>query len=86
MQIASKSSTGEAGSLKASEGVLLLSNNNRDNSVKQSSGLETENELYLTADGIFPSQNHQRTRIILCFSVFSQLWQQPVGTDINSQF
>lgn len=26
----------------------------------------------------------QATRIILCFSIFSQLWLQPLGTDINS--
>lgn len=46
MDIALKSSTGEAGSLKASQGVLLLSSNHRDKSMKQSSGLESENESY----------------------------------------
>lgn len=46
MHIASESSTREAGSLKAAQGVLLLSSSNRYNSVKQSSGLESENESY----------------------------------------
>lgn len=45
------------GSLKASQGVLPLSSD----SVRQSSGLESENESYLTADGFFPGQNHRRT-------------------------
>lgn len=63
MSIASESSTGEAGSLKASQGVLLLSSINRNNSMKQSSGLESENESYTWQQilTIFPSQNHKRT-------------------------
>lgn len=70
------------GSLKAAQGVLPLSSD----SVRQSSGLESENELYLTADFFFLVRiiGEQGTRIILCFCIFSQLWLQPLGTDINS--
>lgn len=45
------------GSLKAAQGVLPLSSD----SVRQSSGLESKNELYLTADVFFPGQSHRRT-------------------------
>lgn len=44
MHIASESSTREAGSLKTTHGVLLLSSSSRGNSVNQSGGLESENE------------------------------------------
>lgn len=47
MHVASESSTKEAGSLKAAQGVVLLSSSNRENSVKKSSGLEMESRVTL---------------------------------------
>lgn len=87
MHIASESSTREAGSLKAAQGVLLLSSSNRYNSVKQSSGLESENESYTWQQMVYflvRIIGEQGNSIILCFSIFNQLWLHPVSTDINS--
>lgn len=89
--IASESSAREAGSLKAAQRILLWSSSNRDNSVKQSSGLENENESYTWQQMVYflvRIIGEQGTSIILCFSIFSQLWLHPVSSDINfySQF
>lgn len=46
MHIASESFTRETGSLKAAQRILMLSSSNSDNSMKQLSGLESENESY----------------------------------------
>lgn len=87
MHIASEISSVGAGSLKAAQEVLLLSSSKRGNSVKQSSGLQSENESYTWHQMVYflvKITGEQGTRLILCFSIFNQLQLHPVSTDINS--
>lgn len=87
MHIASESFTRETGSLKAAQRILMLSSSNSDSSMKQLSGLESENESYTWQQMVYllvKVTGEHSEGLFLCFSLFSQLWLYPACIDINS--